>query len=58
MAPRSAFLRTRLLSPQKQPNYRMKLTRLGRRFVRGIDSLPSLHSLARARLGLQLMRGR
>jgi hypothetical protein len=39
-------------------NYRMKLTRLGRRFSTPIDTQPSSPSLARARLGLQLMRGR
>jgi len=39
-------------------NYRMKLTRLGHRFAQGTDNQPSTHSLARARLGLQLMRGR
>jgi len=40
------------------PNYRMKLTRLGHRFSRHEDTQPSTRSLARARLGLQLMRGR
>jgi hypothetical protein len=39
-------------------NYRMKLTRLGHRFSRDTDVLSVGCSLARARLGLQLMRGR
>ena len=39
-------------------NYRMKLTRLGHRLSWGRDDLPSSPSLARARLGLQLLRGR
>jgi len=41
-----------------QPNYRMKLTRL-RPSACVYPALPSAsRSLARARLGLQLMRGR
>jgi hypothetical protein len=36
----------------------MKLTRLGHRFSQGRDTLTAARSLARARLGLQLMRGR
>jgi hypothetical protein len=39
-------------------NYRMKLTRLGHRFARGLDSPFCPGWLAEARLGLQLMRGR
>jgi len=41
-----------------QPNYRMKLTRLGRRFSKSPVTRPSTRSLARASLGLQLIRGR
>ena len=40
------------------PNYRMKLTRLGRRFAQGRLTLPCPGWLAETRLGLQLMRGR
>jgi hypothetical protein len=40
------------------PNYRMKLTRLGRRFVWGTDNRVCPGRLVQPRLGLQLMRGR
>ena len=45
-------------NPFLPSNYRMKLTRLGHRFSSGIDTRSAACSLARARLGLQLMRGR
>lgn len=41
-----------------RPNYRMKLTRLGRRFSRRPDTPPLPGWVAVARLGLQLMRDR
>jgi hypothetical protein len=41
-----------------RPNYRIKLSDLGHRVVWGTGSRQSTGSLARARLGLQLMRGR
>jgi len=40
------------------PNYRMKLTRLRPSVFYGLDNLSAACSLARARFGLQLMRGR
>jgi hypothetical protein len=39
------------------PDYRMKLAALGDRFAAGTVNQTSACSLARARLGLQLMRG-
>jgi hypothetical protein len=46
-------------APRLQPsNYRMKRDGLGRRFSQGWSTRPSSRSLARTRLGPQLMRGR
>jgi creatinine amidohydrolase/Fe(II)-dependent formamide hydrolase-like protein len=45
----------RVRSSRRQPNYGIKLTRLGRRFAWGTGHPPSLRSLVRTRLGLQLM---
>ena len=42
----------------RRSNYRMKLTRLGHQFAPGTDNQTAARSLARVRLGLQLMRGR
>src|SRR5262245_1387798 len=41
-----------------QPNYRMKLTSSAVGWLGGTDNPPAACSLARARLGAQLMRGR
>jgi len=43
---------------KQPPDYRMKLTRPGHRFAQHTDHRPPSCSLARARLGLQRMRGR
>ena len=41
-----------------RPNYRMRASGLGRLSARGTDHKESTPSLAGARLGLQVMRGR